>query len=189
MNVNEYAERKSVSPQAVRKAIAAGRLKASVVQDRKGKYDIDPRVADLEWEARCEAPIDGAEAEPTGSADDRGRYLKARADREERLAMLSDMLVRERAGELCEVQKVAYEYAVVASADRQERRGLASLLRSRCELTPAQFAAAEAEIRRVQGLFAESVEQKRNLMHADPVRFAAAFDRALADLAAEGGGK
>ena len=49
VSMSEYARQRDLDKEAVRQAIIAGRLKKSV--SRKGnRYDIDPTLADQEWE-------------------------------------------------------------------------------------------------------------------------------------------
>ncbi len=54
MNIPEYARRRGVSAQAVRKAIASGRLVRSVARDAKGRIGVDAALADVEWERRTD---------------------------------------------------------------------------------------------------------------------------------------
>jgi hypothetical protein len=54
MNVPEYAKRRRVTAQAVRKAIASGRLVRSVARDERGRVEIDAAVADVEWNQRTD---------------------------------------------------------------------------------------------------------------------------------------
>lgn len=52
MSLRTYAKRRGVTAMAVSKAVASGRLKASVVRDARGAPKIaDPELADREWEA------------------------------------------------------------------------------------------------------------------------------------------
>lgn len=102
----EYARHRGVSREAVRRAIAAGRIKP----ERDGR--IDPEKADLAWRENTvpRAPTQPApeRQEPTapdGSPDDPG-YFGARAKREHFLAQLAELTFGERSGKLVEADKV-----------------------------------------------------------------------------------
>lgn len=59
MTLTAYASRRGVSPKAVSKAVAAGRLSASVTRDQHGAPKIaDPDLADREWEANTRARVE-----------------------------------------------------------------------------------------------------------------------------------
>ncbi len=59
MTLTAYASRRGVSPKAVSKAVAAGRLTASVTRDQHGAPKIaDPDLADREWEANTRQRAD-----------------------------------------------------------------------------------------------------------------------------------
>lgn len=59
ITLTAYAARRGVSPKAVSKAVAAGRLVESVVRDDHGDPKIsDPVLADREWEANTRTRID-----------------------------------------------------------------------------------------------------------------------------------
>jgi len=59
MTLTAYASRRGVSPKAVSKAVAAGRLTTSVVRDQHGAPKIaDPDLADREWEANTRARVE-----------------------------------------------------------------------------------------------------------------------------------
>lgn len=61
MTLTAYALRRGVTPKAVSKAVAAGRLSASVVRDKHGAPKIaDPDLADREWEANTRARVEYA---------------------------------------------------------------------------------------------------------------------------------
>jgi hypothetical protein len=137
ISVTEFAAQRGVSPQAVRKAIAGGRLKRSV--ERKGKlYLIDPQMAELEWErntepqkqrtaeqintgkarARGEDVPDPAPVPPPANKGGAGTYASAKAAAEGYKAMLLKLDFEERSGKL--VEKAAAERAF-ASAGMQVR--------------------------------------------------------------------
>lgn len=59
MSLTEYAKRRGVSAVAVSKAVARGRLSASVARDERGQPKIaDPELADREWEERTRKRVD-----------------------------------------------------------------------------------------------------------------------------------
>ena len=139
ISVAEFAAQKGVSPQAVRKAIQAGRLKRSVeMQASKGKngrpgYVIDPEVAELEWtrntepqyqrtaeqinagkaRARGEDVPDPEPVAPPASKGGAGTYSSAKAAAEGYKAMLLKLDYEERSGKL--VDKAAAERSFAAA--------------------------------------------------------------------------
>ena len=65
MSLTAYAKRRGVSPVAVSKAVARGRLSASVGRnDRDQPVILDPELADREWEANTRQRVDHAASEP-----------------------------------------------------------------------------------------------------------------------------
>lgn len=74
ITLTAYAARRGVSPKAVSKAVAAGRLSASVTRDQHGAPKIeDPDLADREWAANTRARVEYASpqtAEPPGVGPD-----------------------------------------------------------------------------------------------------------------------
>lgn len=124
ISLRAYAKRRGVSAESVSKAIAAGRLKDSVVRVGGAPKIADPDLADREWEANTRQRVDhragpgGAtlpvgepSAVATGSeADELANYYVSRARREAAMARkeaaLADMAeidVLERKGELVPV--------------------------------------------------------------------------------------
>lgn len=49
VNLSAYGRIRGCSSEAVKQAIKAGRLKNSVRQNQKGKWEVNPEVANLEW--------------------------------------------------------------------------------------------------------------------------------------------
>lgn len=49
VTITEYARMRNVSPPAVRCAITDGRIKNGARKNPKGKYEVNPEVADIEW--------------------------------------------------------------------------------------------------------------------------------------------
>jgi phage terminase Nu1 subunit (DNA packaging protein) len=129
MTLTAYAARRGVSPKAVSKAIAAGRLSASVTRDQHGAPKIaDPDLADREWEANTRArveytapehgqvveqhqqPEDRRPAMRSAASHEMAEYYAHRSAREgeaarrERLqADLAEFTLAERRGELIPV--------------------------------------------------------------------------------------
>jgi hypothetical protein len=126
LSLSAYAKRRGVSHVAVSKAIAAGRLTASVVRDDRGAPKIaDPELADREWAANTRPRIDHPAADlageppdprprtprasaPAPDASPRGHvpdYNESRARRESALADMAEIEVAERRGELVPVDE------------------------------------------------------------------------------------
>ncbi len=134
ISVAEFATQRGVSPQAVRKAIKAGRLKRSV--ERRGQlYVIDPEMAELEWNRNTEpgrvrtaAQINAGKARakgedvpdpgpgpmpPPASKGQAGTYASAKAAAEGYKAMLLKLDYEERSGKL--LDKAAAERGFAAA--------------------------------------------------------------------------
>lgn len=70
ISLTAYAKRRGVSPVAVSKAVASGRLSASVVRDERNAPKIcDPELADREWTANTRPRIDHPPSVPRAPAD------------------------------------------------------------------------------------------------------------------------
>lgn len=70
MTLTAYAARRGVSPKAVSKAIASGRLSASVTRDQHGQPKIaDADLADREWAANTRARADYAAPKKAARAE------------------------------------------------------------------------------------------------------------------------
>jgi hypothetical protein len=158
ITLTAYASRRGVSPKAVSKAIAAGRLTASVTRDQHGAPKIsDPDLADREWEANTRAraeyaapaPADPAEttgaapppprSAPAATSPELAEYYahrsarEAEAARRERLqADLAELTLAERRGEMIPVAQarrdVMERYATVKTRLLGVPRGLAQQL-------------------------------------------------------------
>lgn len=81
LSLTAYARRRGVSAVAVSKAVASGRLSASVVRDERGAPKIgDVELADREWTANTRPRIDHpAEAAPPAAAERKPRPRSAAA--------------------------------------------------------------------------------------------------------------
>lgn len=122
---SEYARRRGCSHVAVGKAISKGRI--TTVLGANGRKMIDPVVADIQWSrntdpdqaARANAPKGGASPAVGGSGDgDGSAYWGARTRRETAEASMSEMKLRQLAGELVERKRVE---AAAAAAGRMVR--------------------------------------------------------------------
>ena len=133
ITVAEFAAQRGVSPQAVRKAIKAGRLKRGVERKGPRNYVIDPDVATLEWErntapqlqrtaeqintgkarARGEDVPDPGPLPPPGNKGGAGTYASAKAAAEGYKAMLLKLDYEERSGKL--LDKAAAERSFAAA--------------------------------------------------------------------------
>ena len=120
ITLTAYAARRGVSVKAVSKAVAAGRLDKSVVRDHHGAPKIsDPELADREWASNTRAPIDRQPRifEPPASEQATGRdsipdlntsralRAAASARRESALAVLAELDVAQRRGEMVAVDE------------------------------------------------------------------------------------
>src|SRR5262245_29320076 len=115
ISLRAYAEQRGVSPEAVSKAVAAHRLRDSVVTVDGEPKIADPELADREWEAntrpRADRPVAAAPDAPRQPApelpadvpdymESRARREAAAARREAAQADLAELDVDERRGEL-----------------------------------------------------------------------------------------
>ena len=107
LSIRGYARHRGVNHNAVRKAIAAGRI----TQEKDGK--IDPEKADREWEANTDPTRAPSTAPKKGTALQSGKagrnVLGARLRKLEAEADLAEMKVREKVGEWIEVAVVESE--------------------------------------------------------------------------------
>lgn len=78
LSLTAYAKRRGVSAVAVSKAVAAGRLSASVVRDERGAPKIgDVDLADREWSANTRTRIDHPPPAPVRTPDAQRRRPQA----------------------------------------------------------------------------------------------------------------
>jgi hypothetical protein len=117
--VSQYAQHRGISPQAVRKAIAQGRL-SKAVSEVDGVREINVEKADWEWEQNTQhSKRRPTEVINAGKAAAQGRapapvppggvelnYSKARAVREHFAAKLGELEYREKAGQLVRADEV-----------------------------------------------------------------------------------
>lgn len=119
VGVRAYARQRGVSPEAVSKAIKAGRLAESVTYDAKGNPKIDPTVADQEWGAfthpthggvrspKAEKPVEDEISAPKGNAA--ATFAQSRAVKEAYLARLAKLEFEEKSGLLVNADAVKNE--------------------------------------------------------------------------------
>lgn len=165
MTLTAYAQRRGVSTKAVSKAVAAGRLAASVIRDKHGSPKIaDPDLADREWTANTRASVDrplvepptspprdvAKEPVPTPSRDDpdddpvpdyhaaRARKETAAARREAALASLAELDLAERRGELVLVDQARADVMARFALVRTRLLGVPSRVAQRMPAIAAQ---------------------------------------------------
>jgi len=130
VSLREFGRQHGVSGEAVRKAIASGRLSRSVVYDAKGRPTVDPAIAASEWAAQThptrggkrvaaiEEPIESPIAQddtprpsPSGAA---ATFAQSRAIKEAYLARLAKLEFEEKSGVLVKADAVKNEAFKVA---------------------------------------------------------------------------
>ena len=164
MTGREYARHRGCEPSAVRQAIKAGRISASVKRDAAGDYSIDPKRADLEWAATTYAdrvPLTGPTA-PGGSAsggEDPVSLMEARHRLELAKAQLAEMDLAERRGEILDAREVEARMVGVFSSCKTKLLGVPSRVRQQDPtLTKPQVALLESTIREaLEGLAASDL--------------------------------
>lgn len=132
LSLRAYARRRGLSPEAVSKAVADGRLRESVTRAGGAPKIADPDLADREWAANTRPRIDHPPApvadepspptprprrQPTAHVvveDDPARprvpdYNESRARREAALADMAEIEVAERRGDLVPVDEARAE--------------------------------------------------------------------------------
>lgn len=101
VSIREYARIRGVDKEAVRRAISSGRLSKAVKKSGRN-YDIDPQVADEEWQENT----DPAKQNNAPSRSTPPSLTQARAVREMYAARLAQLEYEERSGLLCKVEDV-----------------------------------------------------------------------------------
>ena len=136
ISANAYAKHRGVSGEAVKKAIQQGRITAA--PDKKGHYQIDPTIADKEWEAntRPSKPNQSKkskkeiEEEQKAIEDDADSFLdqaagklsyaQARTMKENYNAKLAKIKFEEQSGLLISAEKVKDDAFKMARAVRNQ---------------------------------------------------------------------
>jgi phage terminase Nu1 subunit (DNA packaging protein) len=124
LSLRAYARRRGCSPEAVSKAITAGRLRESVVRVGGQPKIRDPELADREWEAstdRTRSPIEAVH-DPDGQLQLQAELARAKFWE----ANLKEQQFRTRESELVEAAVVEKKIAGVFSRVRGHLLGLPS---------------------------------------------------------------
>lgn len=105
MSLREYARHRGVTHQAVRKALARGRITA--LRQERGRIVIDSEAADAAWRSNTDPALQrGAQAQ-TRVNDQTGRaYASARAVREQYEARMARLTFEEKSGKLVQADEV-----------------------------------------------------------------------------------
>lgn len=106
MSLRAYAKRRGVSPEAVSKAITAGRLEKSVTRIGGQPKISDPELADREWAAATQQRVDQAAPAPRDPPEyiaHRTAREGAAARREAALAEIAELELAERKGEFIRI--------------------------------------------------------------------------------------
>jgi len=119
----EYARRRGVSHVAVGKAISKGRI--TTVLSGTGRKMIDPEVADIQWakntdpdqSARANAPKASVPIAGGGESDG-SAYWDARTRRETAEASMSELKLKQLAGDLVDRKRVELAAAAAGRALR-----------------------------------------------------------------------
>lgn len=162
-----YAKRRGVSAEGVRKAIAGGRLRESVLMVGGKPKIADPELADREWASNTRPRVDQpaaaalASAPPTTrrAADDvpedvpdymvsRARREAAAARREAAQAELAELEVDERRGELVPVDEVRDHITNKFTVVRTRILGVPSRMAQRLPHIAAEIAPVAEELLR-----------------------------------------
>lgn len=131
VSLREFGRMRGVSGEAVRKAIASGRLQRSVVYDEKKRPSIDPEIAEQEWAAATHPTHGGKRGEAAtvkeslqvDPADDTPRptpggaaatFAQSRAIKEAYLARLAKLEFEEKSAALVKADVVKNEAFKVA---------------------------------------------------------------------------
>ena len=141
MSVKLFAVRLGVDREAVRKAIANGRLTKSIGHNSRGWPEIlDVALAEREWtENQDIAKVRGPAM--VGIGDHRKRLIKAQTRK-------LNQAYRERAGKLVSAQEVEMRWSTLIVTARNKLLGIPSRARQRSpELTAAQMAVIDELIR------------------------------------------
>jgi hypothetical protein len=130
VSLAEYARRRGVSQEAVRKAVKVGRLSKSVVFAASGKPKVIPDLADDEWTANTDrsqqrvpavappTPAPSPEPEPQRDEPKTATFQQARTLREAYMARLAKLEFEEKSGKLVTTESVKNEAFKVARVVR-----------------------------------------------------------------------
>jgi hypothetical protein len=107
---DEYAEQRGVTGRAVRKAIADGRIVKGAVQAGKRRWQIDPEIADQEWQRN------------TSPAKQRGAAAERAREREQQQGNAPDVLSKAPSHAQAQALRTLYQ-AKLLELDLKERQG------------------------------------------------------------------
>lgn len=125
-SMSEYARIRGCSHEAVRCAIKSGRLVNSLREKQPGKFEIDPVVANLEWELNTDkskqfniknkpthparmAPFIRDPTAPINVDNDRIDLASARLMKEKYAALLAELEFQQKSGILIPAEAVRHE--------------------------------------------------------------------------------
>lgn len=126
-----YAKRRGVSVEAVSKAVAAGRLRESIVSVGGVPKIADVELADREWEANTRQRVDGPRQPPQAqgrSEADVPDYMVSRARRESALADMAEIEVLEKKGALVPVDQARSDVIEIFTVVKTKLLGVPSRL-------------------------------------------------------------
>lgn len=124
ISVRAYAKHRGVTPRAVRKAILAERLSASVTRNDQGHPKIsDVELADREWTAGSRPS-----ANDENTADESSGYSGHRTRKESALADLAEIKLAERRGQVVDADEVGNEWASQVIAVKTKLLGVSTRL-------------------------------------------------------------
>ena len=107
---DEYAEQRGVTGRAVRKAIADGRIVKGAVQAGKRRWQIDPEIADQEWQRN------------TSPAKQRGKAAERARELEHQQVSTPDVLSKAPSHAQAQALRTLYQ-AKLLELDLKERQG------------------------------------------------------------------
>src|SRR5689334_607951 len=138
VSLRSLAKTLGVSPPAVRKAIAAGRLARSIGRDGKGPYVLDVALARTEWAAgAAKPPNPGGHPPGNGRAEPQNKLVDAQLRLASQRAESLELANRRRRGEVHDVVECEREQFQAARTLRDrilnvpDRMGLEPSLRDR----------------------------------------------------------
>ena len=159
-----FAKLVGASLSTVQERLRKGLLKRSATRDRRGRWQIDPAMGTAEWHVGTALREHGPKTagEVTVGPDDAVRLLRAKADKEQDLALkaredarkaaadaqLAEADLLERQGKLVSARDMELEMVRVFTACKTKLLGIPSRARQQDPaLTTAQLALFEALIR------------------------------------------
>ncbi len=141
-----YAKRRGQSRTAIQRAIREGRLtQRSVGQDARGRWLIDPILADREWEAHTRPKVTAEKTRPVGKPS--GLALATQRERESR-AKLAELEYQKKSASLVRASEVEHRWSAIVVGVRTSLLGLPTRTKQRLpHLTVADLAVLDDLIR------------------------------------------